>query len=39
MTAIDKLNALPNPFMGVHLPPKPTRKPAAKPTRKPSKGC
>jgi hypothetical protein len=38
MTAIEKLNALPNPFMGVHLPPKPARKPtAAKPTRKPSR--
>jgi hypothetical protein len=31
MTVIDKLNALPNPFMGVHLPAKPPRKPARKP--------
>lgn len=36
MTTIDKLNALPNPFMGVHLPAKP--KPAGKPVkRKPRK--
>lgn len=38
MTTIDKLNALPNPFMGVHLPAKPQRKPVKPATRKPSKG-
>lgn len=36
MSTIDKLNALPNPWIGIHLPPKPIKKPA-KPVKKPSK--
>lgn len=36
MTTIDRLKALPNAFMGIHLPPKPVRKPAAKPEPKPA---
>jgi hypothetical protein len=36
MTTIDKLNALPNPFMGIHLPRKPSKpaKPIKRPTRR-----
>lgn len=37
MTTVDKLNALPNPFIGINLPPKPARKPVRKPVRKPRK--
>lgn len=36
MTTIDKLNALPNPFLGVNLPAKPSKpsKPIKRPTRR-----
>lgn len=34
MTTVDKLNALPNPFMGIHLPPKPSTTIKRKPARK-----